>query len=80
MLCLTASSAMNELILQLLMLMIFMGQIPLRLAYEFLTNGHQEPSEHSLIGYKLINTMSDYGSVSRGVCEVDSRELYYFYC
>jgi len=24
-----------------------------------------------LIGYKLINTLSDYGSVSRGICEVD---------
>jgi len=27
---------------------------------------------HCLIGYKLSNTLSEFGAVSRGVCEVDS--------
>jgi choline kinase len=52
----------------------FYGADSFRLACEFLTNGHQEPREHSLIGYKLINTMSDFGSVSRGVCDIDSSD------
>lgn len=28
-------------------------------------------SEHALIGFKLVNTLSDYGTVSRGICEID---------
>lgn len=52
----------------------FYGADSFRLACEFLTNGHQEPREHSLIGYKLINTMSYFGSVSRGVCDIDSSD------
>lgn len=49
----------------------FYGADSFRLAYEFLTSGNNELNEHALIGYNLVNTMSDYGSVSRGVCEVD---------
>lgn len=49
----------------------FYGADSFKLAYNFLISVDDEPSEHALIGYKLINTMSDYGSVSRGVCEVD---------
>ena len=28
-------------------------------------------SEYSMVGYKLKNTLSDFGSVSRGICEID---------
>ena len=49
----------------------FYGADSFKLAYEFLTNEIVSPNEHSLIGYKLANTMSDYGAVSRGVCETD---------
>ncbi len=29
------------------------------------------PQEYSMVGYKLNKTLSDFGSVSRGICEVD---------
>jgi UTP-glucose-1-phosphate uridylyltransferase len=31
----------------------------------------EDPSEYSAVGYKMDNTLSEYGSVSRGICEVD---------
>lgn len=39
-------------------------------AYSFLTTACNEKT-YSIIGYELRNTLSDNGSVSRGVCEVD---------
>ena len=36
--------------------------------YEFLK---QNPSDFSMIGYKIENTLSDHGPVSRGVCDLD---------
>ena len=53
----------------------FYGADSFRLAYKFLTSENNDPNEHALIGYNLINTMSDYGSVSRGVCEVDNNNF-----
>lgn len=45
-----------------------------RKAYEvmarFLTSIEKQ-SEYSMVGYQLKNTLSDFGSVSRGICEVD---------
>jgi len=32
-------------------------------------------TQYSLVGYQVGNTMSDYGSVSRGVCQEDEHEL-----
>lgn len=40
-------------------------------AYNFLVNECNEQT-YSIIGYELKKTLSDYGSVSRGVCEVDA--------
>ncbi len=31
----------------------------------------REKEEYSVVGYKLDNTLSEYGAVNRGVCEVD---------
>ncbi len=42
-------------------------------AYKTMANflSHSEdPNEHAMIGYKLNNTLSDYGYVSRGVCNI----------
>jgi len=36
----------------------------------FLTTS-TDPAEYSMVGYRLYNTLSDYGHVSRGICEVD---------
>jgi len=33
-----------------------------------------DPSEYSMVGYKLGNTLSDFGSVSRGICEVNKND------
>jgi len=32
------------------------------------------PNEYSMVGYKLNNTLSDFGSVSRGICQVDKND------
>ncbi len=37
----------------------------------FLTSS-TDPSEYSMIGYNVENTLSDHGTVSRGVCETDA--------
>ncbi len=67
---LTASSAINN-SFAVINADDFYGADSFKLAYQFLSNGNVDSTEHSLIGYKLVNTMSDYGSVSRGVCETD---------
>ena len=38
---------------------------------DFLTSS-TDPAEYSMIGYNVENTLSDHGTVSRGVCETDS--------
>ncbi len=68
---LTASSAINN-SFAVINADDFYGADSFKLAYQFLSNGNDDSTEHSLIGYKLINTMSDFGTVSRGVCESNS--------
>lgn len=40
-------------------------------AHDFLANNHNE-KEFCLIGYRLASTLSENGTVSRGICEVNS--------
>jgi choline kinase len=42
-------------------------------AAEFLTNQCNE-KQYAIIGYQLEKTLSEHGSVSRGVCEVDDKQ------
>ncbi|HMH33909.1 MAG TPA: sugar phosphate nucleotidyltransferase [Puia sp.] len=49
----------------------FYGLDAFKMAYEFLTR-QIRPDLYSIIGYELAKTLSDNGSVSRGVCEVDA--------
>ena len=49
----------------------FYGKDAFRKAYQFLLNDCDEKT-FALLGYELGNTLSEHGSVSRGVCEVDS--------
>jgi len=49
----------------------FYGAESFKMAYEFLINKNDNRTEHALIGFYLNNTLSEYGSVSRGICEVD---------
>ncbi len=48
----------------------FYGRDAFEKAHQFLTTGCN-PSTYSIIGYDLAKTLSENGSVSRGVCEVD---------
>jgi NDP-sugar pyrophosphorylase family protein len=50
----------------------FYGRDAFEQAYRFLTTDCNE-STYSIIGYDLSKTLSENGSVSRGVCEVDNR-------
>jgi choline kinase len=40
--------------------------------YEFLTTEVAD-DHYSLVGYEIGNTLSEYGSVSRGICDIDAR-------
>jgi len=48
----------------------FYGRDAFEKAYKFLTTD-VNPKTQSIIGYELAKTLSDNGTVSRGVCEVD---------
>ena len=48
----------------------FYGKDAFKKAYNFLSNECDEKT-YALLGYELSNTLSENGSVSRGVCEVD---------
>jgi dTDP-glucose pyrophosphorylase len=47
----------------------YYGQQALQLMADFLSQIQKE--EHALVGYRLRNTLSEHGYVSRGICEVD---------
>lgn len=52
----------------------FYGVQSYKKMYEFLTQSVSK-NHYSLMGYEIYNTLSDYGSVSRGVCEVDEKGM-----
>lgn len=52
----------------------FYGRDALSQAYDFLLT-HNEPREHCIITYPITSTLSDYGTVSRGICEVRDGKL-----
>jgi NDP-sugar pyrophosphorylase family protein len=52
----------------------FYGFNAYKVMADFLMNS-EKPNEYSMVGYKLHNTLSDYGSVSRGICQVDENNL-----
>jgi choline kinase len=50
----------------------FYGRDAFEKAYKFLT-GEVDDSTYSIIGYELLKTLSDNGTVNRGVCQVDGQ-------
>lgn len=48
----------------------FYGYESFRLVADFLRNS-TDNAEHGLVGFRLDNTLSEHGAVSRGLCEVD---------
>jgi len=49
----------------------FYGYPAFKTMAEFLS-GPVKPYQYSMIGYKLKSTLSEFGSVSRGICDVDA--------
>jgi UTP-glucose-1-phosphate uridylyltransferase len=49
----------------------FYGRNAFEAAFDFLKNDCTE-SNYSIIGYDLLRTLSDYGTVNRGVCKLDN--------
>lgn len=50
----------------------FYGKNGFQKAFSFLTKDCN-PKTYSIIGYELLNTLSEHGTVNRGVCEVDDK-------
>jgi NDP-sugar pyrophosphorylase family protein len=50
----------------------FYGRDAFEKAYQFLTKDANE-KVYSIIGYELLKTLSDNGTVNRGVCQVDAK-------
>ena len=48
----------------------FYGRESFKVAYEFLKNADKNSLNFGLVGYKLENTLSENGSVKRGICKV----------
>jgi NDP-sugar pyrophosphorylase family protein len=48
----------------------FYGKHAFELISGFLSKLNNEQAEYAMVGYKLKNTLSDHGSVSRGVCQL----------
>ncbi len=51
----------------------FYGQTSFQILADFLRAQNLDGDEYAIIGYRLDKTLSKHGSVSRGVCEVDSQ-------
>ncbi len=51
----------------------FYGAEAYQSAYHFLTS-QVSPNEYAMCGYQLGNTLSDFGSVSRGICQIDNEQ------
>lgn len=53
----------------------FYGREAYQVLADFLTTSGNRQTEYAMVGYWLKNTLSDFGSVSRGVCSSDKNEL-----
>jgi len=53
----------------------FYGADSFRVLGEFLSKAPVNSTDYSMVGFILRNTLSDHGTVSRGVCEVDGKGM-----
>jgi NDP-sugar pyrophosphorylase family protein len=49
----------------------YYGPSAYRLMYDCLANAGDDRPRYAMVGYKLANTVTEHGSVSRGICEID---------
>lgn len=52
----------------------YYGKESFKLMYDFLSQNNDE-NYHSMVGYKLSNTLSENGHVARGICKVEDDQL-----
>lgn len=52
----------------------YYGKEPFKIAAKFISSNIFD-NQFGLISYALVDTLSDYGSVSRGICEVEHHQL-----
>ena len=52
----------------------FYGRTAFREIYEFLRT-NEDPHQYAMVGYRVRNTVTKFGSVARGVCEVQDGML-----
>ena len=50
----------------------FYGRTAFETIHDFLSAGHAA-DEHAMVGYRVENTLTENGSVARGICEVDEK-------
>lgn len=48
----------------------YYGPGAIKTIYDFLSASHQD-NEHAMVGYRIENTLTDHGSVSRGICRIN---------
>ena len=53
----------------------FYGKEAYETIAEFLVKNSNQSRTYAMVGYKLENTLSDFGSVSRGVCDIENKLL-----
>lgn len=51
----------------------YYGQDAFKMMYEFLANNEQNENTYCMVGYSLENTVTEYGSVARGVCVINDQ-------
>ena len=51
----------------------YYGPESFQIMHDFLQSVNGKKNEYAMVGYRLGNTLSDSGSVSRGVCETDAQ-------
>lgn len=50
----------------------FYGRGAFKTAYDFLKKADKNKADFGIVGYSLRNTLSDFGSVKRGVCSIEN--------
>ena len=54
----------------------YYGVEAFRLTYDYLTEAGKDSDAHfCMAGYRLANTLTEFGTVSRGICEVNGEEM-----
>lgn len=53
----------------------YYGANSFRIMHEFLSGPQVTPENYAMVGYTLRNTLSEYGTVARGICQCDDNML-----